>query len=888
MKNLLCIIVLSFFSFAVYSQRNVVLIIADDVGTDWFGFYEDHVDTASMPNIRKLLSKGVRFQNAMSNPVCSPTRAGIFTGRYSFRTGVGNVVGLAGAGELDTAEITIPKLLKIYNPNIGKAQMGKWHLQSATPASHLMYPNKMGYNYFAGSFPGQLTDYYNWTKITNGVSSTSTTYATTENTNNAITWIKSQNNKPFFLWLAYNAAHTPYHVPPMGFYNGTLSGTQQDINANPKKYFKASLEALDHEVGRLFDSLAVLNKLDSTDFIFIGDNGNTQNTAQVANTTRAKGTIYQYAVHVPFIVSGPSVINPGRVSSALVNTVDIFATVLELFGYSTWQSQISVNKPVDSKSLMPIILNQSTSVRTWAFTELFKTTADPKAGKAMRNIDYKLMNFDDGHQEFYNLTNDYSEANNLLLDTLSNTDIVNYNYLCQEMSTLVGVGSYCNAAYSLPTIEITSSATSICSGTNVSFNATITNGGTSPIYQWKKNGTNVGSNSNTYSTTSLTNGDTITCVLTTASLTTATSNSIAITVIVNVTPAISITASSSTICTATSVSFNATVTNGGTSPSYQWKKNNANVGNNSSAYTDIALANGDVVSCTLTSSAVCATSSTANSNSITMAVSSAIPAKPNSIAGTKFNLCNTNTNFNYSVAAVSGATSYNWSVPANCSLISGQGTPSIVVAFSSLFKSGTLSVSAVNGCGVGIARTAGLYSATAKPGTINGLSVVCTNQQSVTYSIPAVTGATSYKWTVPTGATIASGQGSTAIVANFGTNSGLVTVVAKNACASSSKSSFTITMNCRMGDDMYDDNISIVTVVNPFEDKIIVNVNTDIDNAEVTLYDITGREIYSWKNVSMKPNTQEHFDVEKNLPKTIYFLSIKNESINIVSKIFNK
>lgn len=91
-----------------------------------------------------------------------------------------------------------------------------------------------------------------------------------------------------------------------------------------------------------------------------------------------------------------------------------------------------------------------------------------------------------------------------------------------------------------------------------------------------------------------------------------------------------------------------------------------------------------------------------------------------------------------------------------------------------------------------------------------------------------------------------------------------------------------------MGDDMYDDNISIVTVVNPFEDKIIVNVNTDIDNAEVTLYDITGREIYCWKNLSMKTNTQQHFDVEKNLPKTIYFLSIKNESINIVSKIFNK
>ncbi|MBL0051860.1 MAG: sulfatase-like hydrolase/transferase [Bacteroidetes bacterium] len=84
------------FSCDTYAQRNVILIIADDIGTDYFGFYEDHNDTVDVPNIRSLMNNGIRFKNAMSNPVCSPTRAGIFTGRYSFRTGVGGIVGGGG------------------------------------------------------------------------------------------------------------------------------------------------------------------------------------------------------------------------------------------------------------------------------------------------------------------------------------------------------------------------------------------------------------------------------------------------------------------------------------------------------------------------------------------------------------------------------------------------------------------------------------------------------------------------------------------------------------------------------------------------------------------------------------------------------------------------
>lgn len=437
------------------AQQNVILIIADDLGTDYCGFYEDHADTVSLPNIRKLLPKGIRFNNAMSNPVCSPTRAGIFTGRYSFRTGVGEAIGGSTTGVLDTSEKNIPRLLKIYNPNIKTANIGKWHLSLTAPASNLQIPNLIGYDQYAGNFLGSLPTYTTWTKITNGVSSTCTVYATTETANDAIKWVKSQNN-PFFLWLAFNAPHTPYHLPPLALHSyTTLSGTTQNINNNPKPYFKASLEALDHEIGRLLDSLSTFNKLDSTNFIFIGDNGNGIQVAQIANTDRAKGTIYQYGVHVPFIISGPKVINPNRVCQELVNTHDLFATILELFGFVNWQAQIPANRPVDSKSILPIIKNQAGAIRPWAFTEIFKVLSDSADGKAMRNMNYKLMNFNYGKQEFYNLLTDTLELNDLLKGQLNSVEMANYTYLCNEMANLLGSGSFCR--YNVGTNNITSS-----------------------------------------------------------------------------------------------------------------------------------------------------------------------------------------------------------------------------------------------------------------------------------------------------------------------------------------------------------------------------------------------------------------------------------------------
>ena len=444
MKIFLTFAALFLFTQHIHAQRNVVLIIADDLGLEYCGFYENHADTVIMPNVRTLLEKGIRFTNAWSNPLCSPTRAGIFTGRYSFRTGVGDAVGGQTSNTLDTSEMTIPRMLEIFKPNgIAKANIGKWHLHNPMPQSNFVLPIKMGYDYYEGNFSGQLPNYYAWNKIKNNAIAPCSTYATIETTNNAIAWIQSiPKSKPMFLWLAYNAPHTPFNLPPSNLHSySKLTGTPADTATSVVPYYKAMCEALDREIGRLFDSLKAVNRFDSTDFIFIGDNGSDPRVYQ--GSGRAKGSVYQDGICVPFIIAGPTIKNPGRVSQALVNTQDIFATIIELFGYTDWKNNIT--RPVDSKSLLPIINDLEKEVRPWVFSEVFKNTPVASDGKTMRNAEYKLLDFDNGSQKFFNLVNDPDEMNDLLLRALTDIEKTNYTYLCNEMSLLTGKGGFCTA-----------------------------------------------------------------------------------------------------------------------------------------------------------------------------------------------------------------------------------------------------------------------------------------------------------------------------------------------------------------------------------------------------------------------------------------------------------
>ncbi len=217
-----------------------------------------------------------------------------------------------------------------------------------------------------------------------------------------------------------------------------------------------------------------------------------------------------------------------------------------------------------------------------------------------------------------------------------------------------------------PLVSIAATATTICSGTNVIFTATPTNGGT-PSYQWKLNGNNVGTNSATYQNAGLINNDVVTVVMTSslacASPSNATSNAITMTVTTTVTPAVSIVATATTICSGTNVIFTATPTNGGT-PSYQWKLNGNNVGTNSTTYQNAALVNNDVVTVDMTSSLACVTQSTVTSNAITMTVTS--PVTPSvSIGATASTIC-FGTNVIFTATPINGGTpAYQWKLNGN-------------------------------------------------------------------------------------------------------------------------------------------------------------------------------------------------------------------------------
>lgn len=217
-------------------------------------------------------------------------------------------------------------------------------------------------------------------------------------------------------------------------------------------------------------------------------------------------------------------------------------------------------------------------------------------------------------------------------NTFANGDIVTCE-LISSLNCASPAGATSNAVTLsvapavLLSASITSSTGNICSGTNVTFTAVITNGGNAPSYQWKKNAANVGTNSITYNDNALSSADVITCVVSGSECSagsTTMSNSISTAVTTSVTPTISIATASNTICAGQNVSFTATAVNGGTTPTYQWKVNNINTGTNTATFSTNTLTSGAVVSCVLTSNNACVTTATASSNNINVTVNAAV------------------------------------------------------------------------------------------------------------------------------------------------------------------------------------------------------------------------------------------------------------------------
>lgn len=271
----------------------------------------------------------------------------------------------------------------------------------------------------------------------------------------------------------------------------------------------------------------------------------------------------------------------------------------------------------------------------------------------------------------------------------------------------------------------------ICAGTSVTFTATPTNGGAGPTYQWQLNGSNIGgATSSTYTTSTLANGDVITVVMTSnaacASPTTATSTGITMTVNPAVVPSVTIVATNDTICAGDPVTFTATPTNGGTTPTYQWQLNGTNIGGaTSSIYNTSTLVNGDVITVIMTSNAACASPLTATSNAITISVQSSLVASVSIIstpdpavicAGDLVTFASTPTN--------GGSTpGYQWQL--NGTNIGG--------ATATTYNSSTL----VNGDVITVIMTSSSTCATGSPATSNSITITVTAAVAASVSISA-------------------------------------------------------------------------------------------------------------------------------------------------------
>jgi len=431
----------------------------------WCGSLLDPLPYAKTPTLAALAAGqipglaggGIRFDRAYGAPVCCPARACILTGRYGFRNGCGVTDDGGGLRKrMSNTEVLLPELLRRGFPvpttasslrRYQTAAFGKWHV-TALPvcdpvlASDFAHPVLNGFQLFqgtmgnvgtAGSNPG---DHYNWTKVTSILGSSELTrYAigsenvigpfqfssqcaapgtllqtTTPSEDNfsasvtradAVRWMNAQK-EPFFAYVAFNAPHFPYQVPPFSLLSSATVAALQDPGNTGGPYcegqtaatvgtcgsstctdpaewgadqrrifYGAMLESVDTEIGNLLAQLS-RDKLARTMVFVVGDNGTPQNVVEplLHDPDHAKGELYELSVRVPMIAAGYLVPSGGHTSSALVHSVDLWRTFAQISGASP--ALAAPLQPLDSLGFQDVLRDPSApSARTEVFCQGF-------------------------------------------------------------------------------------------------------------------------------------------------------------------------------------------------------------------------------------------------------------------------------------------------------------------------------------------------------------------------------------------------------------------------------------------------------------------------------------------------------------------------------------
>lgn len=393
------------------SRPNILHIVADDLGWKDVGF-NGATDIAT-PNLDALAAGGAKLSQFYTQNICTPTRAALMTGRYPFRYGLQTIAipGPASYG-LDTSEWLLPQSLK--EAGYTTAIIGKWHLGHADSK---YWPRQRGFDYQYGPLIGEL-DYFthsdagvrDWFR--NNALVEEEGYTTQLLGADAVRFINEQSpDQPFYLYLTFNAPHTPYQAPQ------EYIDRHSHIEDPTRRTYAAMVASLDEEIGRVIATLEEKGLRENTLILFHSDNGGTRNAmfaGQMADLSKVtlpcdngpyregKGTLYEGGMRVAALANWPGRITPQTVDG-IIHAIDVYPTFAAVAGASTAKS-----KPLDGMNVWSTIAEGQPSPRT----EFFYNIEPFRAG--LRQGDWKLIwrPMIPSTVELYNLAEDPYETNN--------------------------------------------------------------------------------------------------------------------------------------------------------------------------------------------------------------------------------------------------------------------------------------------------------------------------------------------------------------------------------------------------------------------------------------------------------------------------------------------
>lgn len=384
------------------SRPNVVIIMCDDLGYRDVSCYG--CEDFQTPNIDALASRGIRFTNGyVSHPYCSPSRAGLLSGKYQQSFGHEHNPPYDEAN----GEIGIDANTKLLSKRMSEAGyqtglIGKWHLGAGEPfrPSNRGFKEFYGFlggghHYFKVKIKGKNYDSPMWRD--NETTDDELTYLTDDLTNEGLDFIERNRDEPFCLLMMYNAPHAPDHVT-----EEYLSRVRSIQHPGRRKY-AALVQGIDEGVKRIVAKLAALKLADETMVVFLSDNGGRRGVSDNRPLRGNKGWLHEGGIRVPFIISYPGKLDEGAVFDQPVVALDLLPTAMALGG-------LTVPQHCDGVNLMPFLVGNEK--RNPHPTLYWRVCGG--GGFAIRDGDWKLVH-DVGMQaaELYDLSKDMGENNDV-------------------------------------------------------------------------------------------------------------------------------------------------------------------------------------------------------------------------------------------------------------------------------------------------------------------------------------------------------------------------------------------------------------------------------------------------------------------------------------------